>query len=94
MENILKHIAKKKTNKKKTKREREREKERERERKKKKQYFENFILKKPRCYFLHDLLSFCVLGKGKHVFSKGDLLAPPTEDNSYIIARPIFPAEF
>ena len=35
---------------------------------KKKKSLENFILKKLRSYFLHDLLFFCVLGMGKRAF--------------------------
>ena len=46
--------------------------------KNKKTCFENFILKNPMSYFLHDLLSFCVLGMGKRAFSKGYSFAPPT----------------
>ena len=34
----------------------------------KKKSLENFILKKVRSYFLHDLLFFCVLGMGKRAF--------------------------
>ena len=33
-----------------------------------KKSLKNFILKKLRSYFLHDLLSFCVLGMGKRAF--------------------------
>ena len=35
---------------------------------KNKKSLENFILKKLRSYFLHDLLFFCVLGMGKRAF--------------------------
>ena len=38
-----------------------------------------FRRKKTSC-FLPDLLRFCVNGKDKHVFSKGDFLVPPTQD--------------
>ena len=60
------------------KKKRKKKKKRERERKRKKKKMFDIILKKLRSYFLHDLLSFCVLGIGKRAFSKGDLLAPPT----------------
>ena len=52
---------------------------------KRKQSLQNSTLEKIRSCFLPDLPTFCVKGKDKRAFSKGDLLIPPTQDYSNLL---------